>query len=87
MKLILLCVWAKRSVLGSAKTTLELKYEIKIGQHIYRAVATSHKDAETHLNGGHNLPNVSRVPLMCYSPDIQFNVHCRLKCLGGLIFG
>ena len=28
MKLILLCVWAERAVLGSAKTTLKFKYEI-----------------------------------------------------------
>ena len=28
MKLILLCVWAKRAVLGSAKTALKFKYEI-----------------------------------------------------------
>ena len=28
MKLILLCVWAERTNLGSAKTTLEIKYEI-----------------------------------------------------------
>ena len=26
MKLILLCVWAERAVLGSAKTALKLKY-------------------------------------------------------------
>ena len=26
MKLILLCVWAKRAVLGSAKTALKFKY-------------------------------------------------------------
>jgi hypothetical protein len=31
MKLILLCVWAERAVLGSAKTALKFKYEIKIG--------------------------------------------------------
>ena len=28
MKLILLCVWAERAVLGSAKTALKFKYEI-----------------------------------------------------------
>ena len=28
MKLILLCVWAERAVLGSTKTALEFKYEI-----------------------------------------------------------
>ena len=28
MKLILLCVWEERAVLGSAKTALKLKYEI-----------------------------------------------------------
>ena len=28
MKLILLCVWAERVVLGSAKTALKFKYEI-----------------------------------------------------------
>ena len=28
MKLILFCVWAKRAVLGSAKTALKFKYEI-----------------------------------------------------------
>jgi hypothetical protein len=28
MKLILLCVWAERAVLGSAKTVLKFKYEI-----------------------------------------------------------
>ena len=28
MKLILLCVWEERVVLGSAKTALKLKYEI-----------------------------------------------------------
>ena len=27
MKLILLCVWAERAVLGSAKTALKFKYE------------------------------------------------------------
>ena len=31
MKLILLCVWAERAVLGSAKTALKFKYEIQIG--------------------------------------------------------
>ena len=31
MKLILLCVWAEPAVLGSIKTALKLKYEIKIG--------------------------------------------------------
>ena len=28
MKLILLCVWAERAILGSAKTALKFKYEI-----------------------------------------------------------
>ena len=28
IKLILLCVWAERAVLGNAKTALEFKYEI-----------------------------------------------------------
>ena len=28
MKLILLCVWEERTVLGSAKTALDFKYEI-----------------------------------------------------------
>ena len=28
MKLILLCFWAERAVLGSAKTALKFKYEI-----------------------------------------------------------
>ena len=28
MKLTLLCVWAERAVLGSAKTALKFKYEI-----------------------------------------------------------
>ena len=28
MKLILLCVWAERAVMGSAKTALKFKYEI-----------------------------------------------------------
>ena len=28
MKLILLCVWAERAVLGNAKTALKFKYEI-----------------------------------------------------------
>ena len=31
MKLILLCVWAVRVILGSAKNALKLKFEIKIG--------------------------------------------------------
>ena len=31
MKLVLLCVWAERAVLGSAKTALKFKYEIQIG--------------------------------------------------------
>ena len=31
MKLILLCVWAERAVLGSAKIALKFKYEIQIG--------------------------------------------------------
>ena len=31
MKLILLCVWAERAVLGSAKSALRFKYEIHIG--------------------------------------------------------
>ena len=30
MKLILLCVWAERAVLGSAKNALKFKYEISI---------------------------------------------------------
>ena len=34
MKLILLCVWAEGDILGSAKTPLKFKYEIKIGKHI-----------------------------------------------------
>ena len=38
MKLILLCVWAERAVLGSAKTTLKFKYEIQIVQHIYSSM-------------------------------------------------
>ena len=28
MQLVLLCVWAERDVLGSAKTALKFKYEI-----------------------------------------------------------
>ena len=28
MKLILLCVWTERAILGSAKTALKFKYEI-----------------------------------------------------------
>ena len=28
MKLILLCVWVERAILGSAKTALEFKHEI-----------------------------------------------------------
>ena len=35
MKLILLCVWVERAVLGSTRTALKFKYEIQIGQHIY----------------------------------------------------
>ena len=31
MKLILLCVWEERAVVGSAKTALKFKYEIQIG--------------------------------------------------------
>ena len=31
MKLILLCVWAERAILGSAETALKFKYEIQIG--------------------------------------------------------
>ena len=31
MKLLLLCVWAERAVVGSTKTTLKFKYEIQIG--------------------------------------------------------
>ena len=31
MKLVFLCVWAEWAVLGSAKTTLEFKYEIYRG--------------------------------------------------------
>jgi hypothetical protein len=31
MKLILLCVWAERAVLGSVIIALEFKYEIEIG--------------------------------------------------------
>ena len=30
MKLILLCVWAERAVLSSAKNALKFKYEIEI---------------------------------------------------------
>ena len=29
MKLIILCVWAERAVLGSAKTVLKFKYKIQ----------------------------------------------------------
>ena len=35
MKLIFLCVWAERAVLGSAKTALKFKYEIQIGYFSY----------------------------------------------------
>ena len=38
MKRILLCVWVKPAVLGSAKTALEFKYEIEIGYHIYNSM-------------------------------------------------
>ena len=38
MKLILLCVWAERAILGGAKTALEFKYEIEIGQHIFNSM-------------------------------------------------
>ena len=31
IKLTLLCVWAERAVLGSAKTALKFKYDIQIG--------------------------------------------------------
>ena len=31
MKLILVCVWAERTVLGSATTSLKFNYEIEIG--------------------------------------------------------
>ena len=31
MTLVLSCLWAEPAVLGSAKTTLKFKYEIKIG--------------------------------------------------------
>ena len=31
MQLILLCVWAERTVLGNAKTALKFKFEILIG--------------------------------------------------------
>ena len=30
MKLRLLCVWAERAILGSAKTALKFKYEIEL---------------------------------------------------------
>ena len=33
MKLIVLCVWAEPAVLGSTKTALKFKYEIKIGTY------------------------------------------------------
>jgi hypothetical protein len=32
MKLILLCVWAEKAFLGSAKTAFKFKYEIKVVQ-------------------------------------------------------
>ena len=32
MKLMLLCVWAERAFLGSAKTAFKFKYEIKVVQ-------------------------------------------------------
>ena len=38
MKLILLCVWAERAILGHAKTAIKFKYENKIGWHIYNSV-------------------------------------------------
>ena len=38
MKLILLCVWEEGAVLGSAKTALKFKYEIKNSQHIYNSM-------------------------------------------------
>jgi hypothetical protein len=31
MKLIFLCVWAERAILGGAKTALKFKFEIEIG--------------------------------------------------------
>jgi hypothetical protein len=37
MKLIFLRVWAEQAVLGSSKTTLKFKYEIKIYNLMYGA--------------------------------------------------
>jgi hypothetical protein len=37
-KLIILCVWAEQAVLGSAKTALKFKYEIRLGVHIYNSM-------------------------------------------------
>ena len=38
MKLILLYAWAEPAVLGSTKTALKFKYEIKIGKHTYNSM-------------------------------------------------
>ena len=38
MKLILLCVWADRTVWGSAKTALKFKYKIEIGYKRYNSM-------------------------------------------------
>ena len=38
MKLILLCVWAERAVLVSAKTALKFNNEISIGYQVYNSM-------------------------------------------------
>ena len=38
MKLILLCVWEERAVLGSTNTALEFKHEIQIDEHSYNSM-------------------------------------------------
>ena len=61
MKLILLCVWAEPAVLGSIKTAVKIKYEIKIGKLWF--------------GGGQKMPkklNLWKAPLKLGGPQEYF---------------
>ena len=53
MKLVLLCVWAERAFLGSAKTAFKFKYDIKVVQlhKVERKEGTSAQGQATGMDG------------------------------------
>ena len=65
MKLILLCVWGKRAILGSAKTALIFKYEIWIDQLIYSSMYVAAQ-----------LPGVDYLAQVNYSNNCPTTFYC-----------